>query len=166
MTNIWLLRYMINVMILIFPVNFPFLRSNIPESPAYGVYISQLIRYSRACSDYLDFLTRGRLLTSKLLQQGYQSCNLRIAFNKFYGRHHELIDKYQWPYQTWLLSLLCRYICWSILDLTLYRFWLSQRAGETCWKRNAHSFREHLIPPLLCNHKSGPCCHFQPIMSN
>ena len=29
-------------------VNFPFLCSNIPAAPAYGVYISQLIRYSRA----------------------------------------------------------------------------------------------------------------------
>ena len=49
-------------------VNFPFLISNIPEPPAYGVYISQLIRYSIACSDYQDFLIRGRLLTSKLLR--------------------------------------------------------------------------------------------------
>ena len=30
--------------------NFPFLSSNIPSSPAYGVFISQLIRYARACS--------------------------------------------------------------------------------------------------------------------
>jgi hypothetical protein len=29
-------------------VNFPYLCSNIPASPAYGVYISQLIRYARA----------------------------------------------------------------------------------------------------------------------
>ena len=28
-------------------VNFPFLSSNIPAAPAYGVHISQLIRYSR-----------------------------------------------------------------------------------------------------------------------
>ena len=31
-------------------VNFPFLSSNIPSSPSYGVYISQLIRYARCCS--------------------------------------------------------------------------------------------------------------------
>jgi hypothetical protein len=30
-------------------VNFPFICSNIPAAPAYGVYISQLIRCSRAC---------------------------------------------------------------------------------------------------------------------
>ena len=32
-------------------VNFPFLSSN-PQSPAYGVYVSQLIRYGRASSAY------------------------------------------------------------------------------------------------------------------
>jgi hypothetical protein len=32
---------------------------------AYGVYISQLIRYSRACGYYQDFLDRGLLLTRK-----------------------------------------------------------------------------------------------------
>ena len=41
-------------------VNFPFLSSNIPSAPAYGVYISQLIRYSRACDRYCDFLERAR----------------------------------------------------------------------------------------------------------
>jgi hypothetical protein len=34
-----------------FPVvNFPFISSNIPASPAYGVYISQLVHYSGACA--------------------------------------------------------------------------------------------------------------------
>jgi len=28
-------------------VNYPILDSNIPSSPAYGVYMSQLIRYSK-----------------------------------------------------------------------------------------------------------------------
>ena len=32
--------------------NFPFLNSNIPSSPAYGVFISQLIRYARTYSSY------------------------------------------------------------------------------------------------------------------
>ena len=32
--------------------NCPSLSSNIPASPAYGVFISQLIRYVRACSSY------------------------------------------------------------------------------------------------------------------
>ena len=32
--------------------NFPFLSSNIPSSPTYVVFISQLIQYARACSSY------------------------------------------------------------------------------------------------------------------
>ena len=35
-------------------VNFPFIGSNIPAVPVYGVYISLLIRYSRACDSYQD----------------------------------------------------------------------------------------------------------------
>jgi hypothetical protein len=42
-------------------VNFPYLCSNIPASPVYGVYILQLILYARACSTYNQFLVRGRL---------------------------------------------------------------------------------------------------------
>ena len=51
--------------------NFSFLSSNIPSSPAYGVFISQLIRYARACSSYECFILRARRLSSKLLKQGY-----------------------------------------------------------------------------------------------
>ena len=39
-------------------VNFPFICSKIPAATAYGVYISQLIRYSRACGSYQGFLQR------------------------------------------------------------------------------------------------------------
>jgi hypothetical protein len=40
-------------------VNFPYIRSTFPAAPAYGVYISQMIRYSRACGSYQDVLDRG-----------------------------------------------------------------------------------------------------------
>ena len=36
-------------------VNFPFMSSNIPSAPAYGVYASRLIRYAHCCSNYSDF---------------------------------------------------------------------------------------------------------------
>lgn len=78
-------------------VNFPFLDSNIPASPAYGVFVSQLIRYARACSTYTDFLGRASLLTSKLLQQGYLQPRLIATCKKFYGRHHDLVFKYGVP---------------------------------------------------------------------
>ena len=41
---------------------------NIPHSPSYGVYISQLIRYARASTLYDDFVSRSSRLTSKLFK--------------------------------------------------------------------------------------------------
>ena len=75
--------------------NFPFLSSNIPTSPAYGVFISQLIRYARACSSYKCFILRARRLSSKLLKQGYLKERLKSSFRKFYGRNGDLIQQYE-----------------------------------------------------------------------
>ena len=75
--------------------NFPFLSGNIPSSPAYGVFISQLIRYSRACSSYECFILRARRLSSKLLKQGYLAERLKSSFRKFYGRYGDLIQQYE-----------------------------------------------------------------------
>ena len=47
--------------------HFPFLSSNIPSSPAYGVFISQLIRYARALSSYLCFILRAVWLSNEFL---------------------------------------------------------------------------------------------------
>ena len=75
--------------------NFPFLSSNIPSSPAYGVFISQLIRYARACSSYECFILRARRLSSKLLKQCYLVERLKSSFRKFYGRYGDLIQQYE-----------------------------------------------------------------------
>ena len=37
-------------------VNFPLLSSNIPSVPTYGVYVSELFRYARGCSNYQDLM--------------------------------------------------------------------------------------------------------------
>ena len=71
-------------------VHFPFICSNIPAAPAYGVYISQLIRYSRACGSYVDFLDRGLLL----LNQVFLLVKLKSSRRTFYGRHHDLVNRY------------------------------------------------------------------------
>ena len=60
-------------------------------------YISlrnEMIRYSRACGSYQDFLDRGLLLTRKLLNQGFHLVKLKSLLRKFYSRHHDLIDRY------------------------------------------------------------------------
>ena len=75
-------------------VNFPFLDGDVPRSPSYGVYISQLIRFARVCSNVDDFNNRNLFLTAKLLKQGYRYHKIWKAFSKFYYRHSELIVIY------------------------------------------------------------------------
>ena len=65
-------------------VNFPFLDGDVPRSTSYGVYVSQLIPFARASSYITDFNTRNKLLTQKLLKQGYRYHKLRKTFSKFY----------------------------------------------------------------------------------
>ena len=57
-------------------IYFPNMCTNIPASPAYGVYISQLIRYARASSNYSDFLNGHLHLRNRLLDQGYEKIRL------------------------------------------------------------------------------------------
>ena len=76
-------------------VNFPFLSSNIPSDPSYGVYISQLIGYARCCSHYEHFRYHHKCLADRLLSQFYRALRLEKSFKKFYGRYQDLIEKYQ-----------------------------------------------------------------------
>ena len=76
-------------------VNFPYLSSNIPSGPSYGVYISQLIRYARCCSHHDNFRYRHKCLVDRFLSQGYIALRLEKSFKKFYGRYQDLIEKYQ-----------------------------------------------------------------------
>ena len=76
-------------------VNFPFLSSNIPSGPSYGVYMPQLIRYARSCSHYDDFRYLHKCLVDRLLSQGYISlrslsrnftANIRISLRNTRGQ--------------------------------------------------------------------------------
>jgi len=87
--------YLNTILTKLLMVNFPFISSNIPASPAYEVYISQRIRYSRACAQYSDLLDRAQLLTQKLLKQGYVTPRMKASLQKFNDRHHNLVDRYE-----------------------------------------------------------------------
>ena len=76
-------------------VNFPFTSSNIPSAPAYGVYVSQLIRYACCCSNYSDFFLLHRALVKRFLSQGYKVNRFSNTFKKFYGKHTDLVGQYK-----------------------------------------------------------------------
>ena len=75
-------------------VNFPWLDGDVPRAPSYGIYISQLVRFARACSEVKDFHSRNIQLTEKLLSQGYRYHKLRKYFGKFYKNYKELLLKF------------------------------------------------------------------------
>ena len=100
---------------------FPFICSNIPAAPACGVYISQLIQYSRACGSYQDFLDRGLLLTRKLLIQGFLLVKLKSSLRKFYGSHHYIVDRYEISV---ILAILFRHFG-LIAAMKFLLYWLS-----------------------------------------
>ena len=62
-------------------VNFLFFDGDVPRSPSYSVYISQLFRFARVFSNVDDFNNRNNVLTSKLRTQGYQLHKLRSVFS-------------------------------------------------------------------------------------
>ena len=76
-------------------VNFPFMSSSTPSAPAYGVYASQLIHYSRCSSNYSNFLICHRTLVTRLTSQDYKVNRLSNTFKKFYGRHTDLVGQYK-----------------------------------------------------------------------
>jgi len=75
-------------------VNFPYMCSNIPANPTYGVYISQLVRISRICDRLDTFSARHKLLTRRLIAQGFHYVKLCMCFKKFAKRHAALFSKY------------------------------------------------------------------------
>ena len=105
-------------------VNFSFFDGDVPRSTSYGVYISQIIRFARASSYVADFNTRNKLLTQKLLKQGYRYHKLRKTFSNFYRRYYDLISKFQ----IGLRSLLCQ-------GLSQPDFYgdLVYKIDEDCW---------------------------------
>ena len=68
--------------------------SNIPSTPAYGVYVSQLLRYCRACDSYEDFRLRQNYLASTLARKGFSESRSVRSFKNFYGRYRDVVSKY------------------------------------------------------------------------
>ena len=92
-------------------INFLNLDGNLPIALAYGIYISQLIGYARACGLYEDFLQRHNLVITKLLNQGFLQNRPVLFFKKFFRRFNTLLKS--------ILSILYRwrkmvYLYWQL----------------------------------------------------
>ena len=87
-------------------MNFPFLDGDVPRSPSYGVYTSQLIRFARVSIHVDDLNTCNNVLKAKLLRQGYRYHKIHKAFSKFNRRHFDIVSKYNVGLKTLLLQCL------------------------------------------------------------
>ena len=85
-------------------LNIPFLDGNVPRSTSYRVYISQLNRFTRVSSHVDAFKTRNKVLTAKLLRQGYRYHKRRKESSKFNRRHFDLVSKNYVGLKTLLLQ--------------------------------------------------------------
>ena len=88
-------------------INFPFMSSNIPVNPTHGVYISQLVRISRICDTYDTFCARHKLLTRRLIAQGFLYDKLCAYFKKFARKHINLFSKYDVSMKRHVLEGIC-----------------------------------------------------------
>ena len=52
-------------------INFPFPESKIQSNITYSAFFSQLLRYARICSNYIDFKNRCKILSQKLILRGF-----------------------------------------------------------------------------------------------
>jgi hypothetical protein len=93
--------------------------TSIPLSLAYGVtvHISHLIRCAKACFACEDFSKRGRLLTKKLMLQGYNESLVKSSFLKFYYSHgNDLVCDYKLS-MAYMLNDLFHVLCLTVVSI-------------------------------------------------
>ena len=84
-------------------VNFPCLSGDVPRLLSYGIYLSQLIRFTRCCTSVFDFHSKNLHITSKLLAQGYRYHKSRKTFWKIFRSSAERLSKFgAIPFQEYL----------------------------------------------------------------
>ena len=65
-------------------INYPCMAySNIPSLPSYGVYLSQLIRVARICTEYVGFNNFTTKLTQDFMNKSFDNKLLKKYFKKF-----------------------------------------------------------------------------------
>ena len=63
-------------------VNYPFLCGNVPKKQSYGVFLSQVVRFSRVCMRYQCFINECKILVRKLLRLGYMENTIKVYLDK------------------------------------------------------------------------------------
>jgi hypothetical protein len=75
-------------------VTFPTFPTNTPAGSAHGLLIAQLVRFAKVCDSLNTFHERTKLLTDRLLLQGFKRDLLQKKCVIFYDRNQKLLSKY------------------------------------------------------------------------
>ena len=121
----------------------------------YGVYISQLVRYSsRACANHIDILNRGKMLKKKLSQRS----NLHLGRGHHYETYFVVITNWliatKYPFLKRQCFYLLLYLFYSITDKKRVNF-MSKSAGairnRNCLPFASTSFHPsgHVVSSML-----------------
>ena len=109
--------------------------SNIPSEPAYKVYLSRLIRYSKAFGSYHDFQTKASKHLRSQSWLVYDVCVcLRIVMSNTYCVVFFALFFF-------VLCALCCQFLWTVL------FWLPLRYSLTC-----HGHNSVLLSSVMTDH--------------
>jgi hypothetical protein len=133
-------------------VNFSFICSNIPATPAYGVYLSQLIRYLRACGSYQDILDRGLLLIMKIQNQGFLVVKLSHRFENFAVATMTLLTVREYLCHKWsLMCSVCRHHNPVLSSFVAYHrvYNRSKTTGATCEAGTSYPSRAPESTPVF-----------------
>ena len=68
-------------------VKYPNLCGNIPKSQAYGVFISQLVRFATINDNFSSFIKDVKNMVNKLLRQGFDRDILISKYTQFTHNH-------------------------------------------------------------------------------
>ena len=71
---------------------------------SYSSRVSCRVVVARVSSHVDDFNTRNKVLTAKLLRQGYRYHKIRKAFSKFHRRHFDIVSKFYFGLKRLLLQ--------------------------------------------------------------
>jgi hypothetical protein len=74
--------------------NYPNLSGNIHFKRSHGIVISQLIRYSKICVNFNDFVVNSRNLINKLRKQFFDEILLKKKISMFYNKYYHFVEKY------------------------------------------------------------------------
>ena len=69
--------------------------ASVSEPSPVAVWLVDGLQTDMPCDRYIDFIERHRILTTRLLKQGYKYDHLCSYFKRFSGKYKDIFDKFK-----------------------------------------------------------------------